>query len=97
MVAAITPIAIPQARSTDLDPKTIRRLTTGAFPIFQLDATAYPGNSGSPVYDPESGEVLGIVNMVFVKGTKEAVLTQPSGITYAVPSKFLQDLLQKAR
>jgi S1-C subfamily serine protease len=97
MVAAITPIAIPQARSADLDPKTIRRLTTGAFPIFQLDATAYPGNSGSPVYDPESGEVLGVVNMVFVKGTKEAILTQPSGITYAVPSKHLRDLLQKAR
>ena len=97
MISAITPIAIPQARSAELDPKTIRRLTTGAFPIFQLDATAYPGNSGSPVFDPATGEVLGVVNMVFVKGTKESVLTQPSGITYAIPSKYLQDLLQKAR
>jgi S1-C subfamily serine protease len=97
MVSAITPIAIPQARSAELDPKTIRRLTTGAFPIFQLDATAYPGNSGSPVFDPATGEVLGIVNMVFVKGTKESILTQPSGITYAVPSKYLQDLLQRVR
>jgi len=34
---------------------------------------------------------------VFVKGTKESVLTQPSGITYAIPSKYLQDLVQKAR
>jgi S1-C subfamily serine protease len=97
MVAAITPIAIPQVRSAVLDPTTIRRLTTGSFQIFQLDATAYPGNSGSPVYDPESGEVLGIVNMVFVKGTKESALSQPSGITYAVPSRHLQDLLQKTR
>jgi S1-C subfamily serine protease len=97
MIAAITPIAIPQARSTELDPKTIRRLTTGAFPIFQLDATAYPGNSGSPVFDPATGEVLGVVNMVFVKGTKESILTQPSGIAYAVPSKHLQDLLQRVR
>jgi len=97
MVAAITPIAIPQARSAELDPKTIRRLTTGSFPIFQLDATAYPGNSGSPVFDPSTGEVLGVINMVFVKGTKESVLTQPSGITYAVPSRYLQDLLQKVR
>ena len=97
MVAAITPIAIPQARSAELDPKTIRRLTSGAFPIFQLDATAYPGNSGSPVFDPTTGEVLGVINMVFVKGTKESVLTQPSGITYAVPSRYLQDLLLKAR
>ena len=35
--------------------------------------------------------------MVLVKGTKEAVLSQPSGITYAVPSKYLVELLQKAR
>ena len=97
MISAITPIAIPQARSGELDPRVIRRLTSGAFPVFQLDATAYPGNSGSPIYDPDSGEVLGIVNMVFVKGTKEAALTQPSGIAYAVPSKHLQLLLDKAR
>lgn len=97
MVAAIAPIAIPQARSAELDPKVIRRLTAGAFNIFQLDATAYPGNSGSPVYDATSGTVVGVVNMVFIKGTKETALSQPSGITYAVPSKYLLELLQKAR
>ena len=47
---------------------------SGSFPVFQLDATAYPGNSGSPVYDPATGDVIGIVNMVFVKGTKESAL-----------------------
>jgi S1-C subfamily serine protease len=97
MVAAISPIAIPQARSAELESQVIRRLASGAYPIFQLDATAYPGNSGSPVYDPASGEVIGIINMVWVKGTKETALSQPSGITYAVPSKHLQDLLGKAR
>lgn len=95
MVAAITPIAIPQAKATELNPEVIHRLTRGSFPIFQLDATAYPGNSGSPIYDPASGEVLGIVNMVFVKGTKEAALTKPSGITYAVPARHLQALLRE--
>ena len=97
MISAITPIAIPQRNSVDLNPTLIRRLTIGSFPVFQLDATAYPGNSGSPIYDPATGEVLGIVNMVFVKGTKEAALTQPSGITYAVPSKHLEALLRSAR
>jgi serine protease Do len=97
MIAAVTPIAMPQARSAELDPQVIRRLTSGAFSVFQLDATAYPGNSGSPIYDPDSGDVLGIVNMVFVKGTKEAALTQPSGIAYAVPSKHLKRLLEKTR
>jgi serine protease Do len=97
MIAAIAPIAIPQGRSAELDPKVIRRLTLGAFNIFQLDATAYPGNSGSPVYDGSSGTVVGIVNMVLIKGTKESALSQPSGITYAVPSRYLLELLQKAR
>ncbi len=95
MISAITPIAIPQANAGELDPHTIRRLATGPFPVFQLDATAYPGNSGSPLYDPDSGDVLGIVNMVFVKGTKESVLAQPSGITYAVPASHLEELLKK--
>jgi serine protease Do len=97
MVSALTPIAIPQPRAGDLDARTVRRLSGGTFPVFQLDATAYPGNSGSPVYDPDSAEVLGIVNMVFVKGTKEAVLAQPSGITYAIPASHLRDLLKTVR
>jgi S1-C subfamily serine protease len=97
MIAAIAPIAIPQGRSAELDAKVIRRLTSGTFNIFQLDATAYPGNSGSPIYDASSGEVIGVVNMVLVKGTKEAALSQPSGITYAVPSRYLLGLMQKVR
>jgi len=95
MISAITPIAMPPPLASSLDQKIIRRLTTGSFPVLQLDATAYPGNSGSPVYDPDSGEVLGIVNMVFVKATKEGALTQPSGITYAIPAKHLQALIAK--
>ena len=96
IVAAITPIAIPQARAGRLNAQTIRRLSGSVFPVLQLDATAYPGNSGSPLYDPETGEVIGIVNMVFVKGTKESALTQPSGITYAIPVSHLHDLLTRA-
>jgi len=96
MISAITPIAIPQGRAADLDPAVVRRLTSGSFPVFQLDATAYPGNSGSPIYDPATGEVFGIVNMVFVKGTKETALSQPSGITYAVPAHHLEALLRNA-
>ena len=69
----------------------------GAYSVFQLDATAYPGNSGSPVYDVASGEVVGIVNSVFVKGTKESALSAPSGITYAIPASKLIDLLQRSR
>jgi S1-C subfamily serine protease len=94
MVAAVTPIVIPSAGVAKLDAKTIRQLARGAFPVFQLDATAYPGNSGSPLYDPATAEVLGVVNMVFVKGSKEAALSHPSGITYAIPAAHVQALLR---
>jgi len=97
IISAITPIAIPQGRGADLNAAVVRRLAHGSYPVFQLDATAYPGNSGSPIYDPLSGQVLGIVNMVLVKGTKEAALTQPSGITYAVPARHLRALIKTLR
>jgi S1-C subfamily serine protease len=97
MVSVVTPIAIPQGSAAQLDPATVRRLSTGSFPVLQLDATAYPGSSGSPLYDPENGDVLGVINMVLVKSTKESALSQPSGITYAVPSRHLKRLLGKAR
>lgn len=97
MVSAVTPIALPSPKAQQLDAKVIRRLKEGAFNIFQLDATAYPGNSGSPVFDIDTGEVLGIINMVFIKSTKESVLSQPSGISYAIPSNFLQDLLAQGK
>ena len=95
MIAALTPIAIPAARADKLDARAARRLSAGAFPVFQLDATAYPGNSGSPVYDPASGEVVAIVNSVFVKGTKESAISAPSGITYAIPASRLAPLIDK--
>jgi len=97
MIAAITPIAIPPADARKLDAAIIRRLQAGAFSVFQLDATTYPGNSGSPLYDPGSGEVVGVLNMVFVKGTKENALTNPSGISYAIPSRHLKALLETTR
>jgi S1-C subfamily serine protease len=97
MIAAITPIAIPTSDPRKLDTAMVRRLQSGAYPVFQLDATSYPGNSGSPLYDPATGEVVGVLNMVFVKGTKEKALTDPSGISYAIPSRYLQALIDAAR
>jgi S1-C subfamily serine protease len=97
MIAAVTPIVIPAARANQLNSQTVRRLSAGAYAIFQLDGTAYPGNSGSPVYHPQSGVVIGIVNSVFVKGSREAALTHPSGITYAIPAEKLKELLESVR
>lgn len=93
IVAAITPIGIPQASAGALNPSLIRRLSTNPFRVYQLDATTYPGNSGSPVFIPETGDVVGVVNMVFVKSTKESILSEPSGISYAIPVEYLRALL----
>jgi serine protease Do len=95
MVSALTPIALPARSTRDLSSRAITQLAGGAYKVLQLDGTAYPGNSGSPLYDAESGDVVGIVNMVFVKGTKESALTQPSGITYAIPAQPLVDLIER--
>ena len=94
IVSAITPIVKPFVSPRTLDVATIKKLRD-PYSIFQLDATAYPGNSGSPVYDPKTGKVYGIVNSVFVKGSKERVLKDPSGITYAIPIRHGVALLRK--
>ncbi len=97
MVSSITPIALPSASAQQLAARNIASLRSGSFNIFQLDATAYPGNSGGPVFDTETGEVMGVINMVFVKGTKESALTNPTGISYAIPSKYVLQLLQRRK
>ena len=93
IIAAVTPAAIPADSSRRLNAARIRRLRN-PFLVYQLDAIAYPGNSGSPLYLPENGKVIGVVNSVFVKGSKESVLSTPSGITYAIPVKYVRKLLQ---
>lgn len=92
-VSSITSAALPTPTAQQLNEKAIRSLRAGSFEIFQLDGTAYPGNSGGPLFDPDNGEVIGVVNMVFLKGTRESALTHPSGISYAIPSKFVLQLL----
>jgi S1-C subfamily serine protease len=95
MVSSITPIILPAHNSRQLNAKMISQLQKAAYAVFQLDGTAYPGSSGSPLYDPETGLVYGVINMVFVKGKKEAALSNPSGITYAIPGNYINDLLKQ--
>jgi S1-C subfamily serine protease len=95
IVAAIVPVAIPVGSSRELSANVIGRLDK-PFDIYQLDAVAYPGNSGSPVYDPDSGRVLAVVNSTFVKESKETAITAPSGISYAIPVRHVRTLLAGA-
>jgi S1-C subfamily serine protease len=96
-LAAMVPIARAGITAKQLNPRMITRLRDSAYVIFQLDATAYPGNSGSPLYDPETAEVYGIINAVFVQGTREQIISRPSGISYAIPSRHIRELLERAK
>ncbi len=95
MVSSITTAALPTPSAQQLNEQAIRSLRSGVFEIFQLDATAYPGNSGGPLFDPDTAEVLGVLNMVFIKGSRESALAHPSGISYAIPSRFMLPLIKR--
>ena len=92
IVAAITPMARPVENARTLNGAQMKRLRN-LFDAFQLDATAYPGNSGSPVFEPDTGRVVGVLNSVLVKESKESVLQKPSGISYAIPASYVHKLL----
>jgi S1-C subfamily serine protease len=94
-LAAIIPIFTPLPSAAQLTVRTLKQ-AKDAYEVFELDAIAYPGNSGSPVWHPDTGEVLGVLNSVYVKGAKEAALTAPSGISYAIPVKYVHRLLERA-
>ena len=95
IISAKTPVITPSRNATELSAKLLRRLRDPYF-VYQMDATAYPGNSGSAVYELDDGKVVAVINKVFVKETKEAALSNPSGITYSIPVKYLRELLSKA-
>ena len=90
IIASITPSVVPAKINL-----TMLKRMKNPYLVYQLDATAYPGNSGSAMYDMSTGKVVGIINKVFVQSTKEAVISNPSGITYAIPVKFLYQILQE--
>jgi S1-C subfamily serine protease len=94
IIASITPTIIPVDNANQISIKMLKMMRN-PYLVYQLDATAYPGNSGSALYDIDSGEVIGIINKVFVQASKEAVISKPSGITYAIPVKYLLALLKQ--
>jgi S1-C subfamily serine protease len=96
IISAISPIILPSPKARTIK-KELVEFMRQPYEVFQIDATAYPGNSGSPVFKVANGEVIGIVNMVFVKGKKENLLKDPSGITYAIPANFARSLIDQHR
>lgn len=98
IISARTPLSLPAPQSDKLDAAQISRLRRSESPlVFQLDGTAYPGNSGSPVYDINTGAVYAVLNKVFVQKGREAAIEHPSGISYAIPIDFARPLFDEYR
>lgn len=95
-LAAVVPIYTPVRSVSQLNVRTLKQ-AQAPYEVYELDAIAYPGNSGSPLWHPDTGEVLGVLNSVFVRGSKDAALSAPSGISYAIPVKYLRELLARAQ
>lgn len=93
IVAALVASSLPTPNARRLTEAAVARAREGSFELLQLDATAYPGNSGGPLFDVQTQQLVGIVNMVLLKGNRESALSQPTGITYAVPVRWLRALL----
>lgn len=96
LLAGILPVNNPALSARQLDPATVRRLRGQSFEVYQLDATAYPGNSGSPLYSADTGKVIGIINRVYVQGGREHAIASPSGISYAIPVEQVRRSLSEA-
>ena len=94
IISSTTPTVTPAQTAGQINLKMLKRMRN-PYSVYQLDATAYPGNSGSAMYDMKTGEVLGVINKVFVQSTKETIISHPSGITYAIPVKYLHKILKE--
>jgi serine protease Do len=94
LLSSVANVVMPTPTARQLTERAVLQLREGGFAIYQLDGTAYPGNSGGPLLDAETGRVIGVISMVLAKGSRETTLTHPSGISYAVPVRHVIDLLE---
>jgi serine protease Do len=95
IISNISPMAIPVNRSSLLSNKMITALKD-PYIIFQLDCTAFPGNSGGPLFLPETGDIVGVLNSGFVRTTKENKQIS-TGISYAIPINYVKELIDELR
>jgi S1-C subfamily serine protease len=94
-ISAWTQLVPPQSGSRQLSAAAIRQVRDGGIDIYQLDALAYPGNSGGPVFDPHTGEVVGVLSMGLTRAGREGALSAPTGISYAIPVRHLHELMAR--
>lgn len=94
IVAAVTPLAAPVARSEQLSAAQLRAIRDN-FDVYQLDALALPGHSGSPVFLTSAPGVVAVL-MGSLKAGLPSVAGEGInlGVGYAVPVHYLRALLE---
>ena len=45
------------------------------------------------MFDADTGEVVAVINMVLIKGSRESALQHPTGISYAIPVRHVRALV----
>jgi S1-C subfamily serine protease len=95
IVSAVVPAVLPLPSGAKMTPQLAEAIRQ-PYNLYQLDLVVFPGNSGSPLFDVSTGGVLGIINKTLAAKTREHLLTDPSGVSYAVPSRWIRELLNRA-
>lgn len=93
LVSAIARLAVPAENASQLDADTLRALRSPQ-KLFQLDATVFQGNSGSPLYSAETGEVVAVINMVASRDD-QGMRVPVGGISFAIPVEAVHRLLER--
>jgi S1-C subfamily serine protease len=95
VVAVVVDAVRPLPAGARMQPM-LERILRDPFKIYQLDLVVFPGHSGSPIFDAHTGEVLGVINKTLAAKTREHLIETPSGIAYAVPSLWVEKLIDEA-
>jgi len=96
VVGAIVPAVLPLPVGVKMTPE-LQAALKNPYNLYQLDMVAFPGNSGSPLFDPHDGSVIGIINMTLATKTREHLFDKPTGIAYAVPVRWIHDVIRRSK
>ena len=96
VVGAVVPAVLPLPVGVKMTPE-LQAALKNPYNLYQLDMVAFPGNSGSPLFDGRDGSVIGIINMTLATKTREHLFDKPTGIAYAVPVRWIHDLIRRQK
>jgi len=95
VIAAVVPSVLPLPGGARMTPQLAAAIRQ-PYDLYQLDLVVFPGNSGSPLIDVRDGRVVGIINKALANKTREHMLTEPTGIGYAVPVRWVHELILRS-